>query len=221
MAGADAESSEKEGASKQAGASKNDASKGGLALKAAGWFALFGLLAAVYVLFSAVSKPADPGFKIYAVGAMKKLEVVRDPPSQPLDTFTDATGAARSLADFRGKVVLLNLWATWCAPCIEEMPTLGALQEAYKGRDFEVVAVSIDRADIRAKAQADLARLSGNRLAFYQDPSAALAYKVKVTVGVPVSVLYDRDGREIARYAGAADWNSAEARALVDAALAD
>lgn len=209
MAGADAQSPEKE------------APKGGLALKAAGWLALIGVLAAVYVLFSAVSKPADPGFRSYAVGAMKKLEVVREPPPQPLDHFTDAAGASRSLADFRGKVVLLNLWATWCAPCVEEMPTLGALQEAYRGRDFEVVAVSIDRSDIRAKAQADLARLSGDRLAFYQDPSAALAYKVKVTVGVPVSVLYDRSGREIARYAGAADWNSAEARALVDAALAD
>jgi thiol-disulfide isomerase/thioredoxin len=189
-------------------------------LKAAGGVALVGLLAAVYVLFSAVSKPADPGLRAYAVGALQKLEVVREPPPQPLDHFTDATGASRSLADFRGKVVLVNVWATWCAPCIEEMPTLGALQEAYAGRDFEFVAISIDRADIRARAQQDLARLAGGKLAFYQDPSAAIAYKIKVAQGVPISVLYDRTGRELARYSGAADWSSPEARSLVDAALA-
>ncbi len=191
------------------------------ALRLAGWLALVGLLAAVYVLFAAVSKPADSGFKVHAVGAMKKLEVLRDPPAQPLDHFTDASGASRSLADFRGKVILLNVWATWCAPCVEEMPTLAALQAAYQGREFEVVAISIDRADVRTRADADLAKLTGGKIAFYQDPSTAIAYKIKPAVGVPISVLYARDGREIARLSGAANWSSPEARALIDAALAE
>jgi thiol-disulfide isomerase/thioredoxin len=203
-----------------AGADAQSSKRGTWALKAAGWLALVGLLAAVYVLFTAVSKPADSGLKAYAVGAMKKLEVARDPPPQPLDRFTDESGASRSLADFRGKVVLVNLWATWCAPCVEEMPTLAALQASTSPDAFHVVAISIDRPDVRARAQAELAKLSGGKLAFYHDPSAAIAYKVKVAYGVPISVLYDRGGREIARYSGAADWASPEARALVDAAIA-
>lgn len=189
-------------------------------LKAAGGLALVGLLVAVYVLFSALSKPGDPGFKAYAVGPMKKLEVVAEPPPQPLDRFFDENGLQRSLSDFRGRVVLVNLWATWCAPCVEEMPTLGALQENFKDRDFVVVAISIDRADVRPKAQETLGRLSGDRLRFFQDPSAAIAYKVKTTYGVPISILYDRSGREIARYSGAADWSSPQAKALIEAAVA-
>lgn len=192
-----------------------------LTLKAAGWLGLFGLLAALYVLFTAVSKPADEtSLKRFATGEMQKLVVVRDPPAQPLNVFFDATGAERRLSDFRGKVVLVNLWATWCAPCIEEMPTLAALADGYRGREFELVAISVDRNDMKARAQSDLKKLAGESLDFYQDPGSAIAFEVKAQ-GMPTTILYDRSGREIARLAGAADWSSAEARALVDAALGE
>jgi len=190
-----------------------------LTLKVAGWLGLFGLLAAVYVLFSAVSKPADDtSLKRFATGEMQKLVVARDAPKQPLNVFYDATGVERRLSDFRGKVVLVNLWATWCAPCIEEMPTLAALADAYRGQEFALVAISIDRNDMKARAQGDLKKLAGERLDFYQDPGSAIAFEVKAQ-GMPTTVLYDRSGQEIARLAGAADWSSAEARALIDAAL--
>jgi len=189
-----------------------------LPLMAAGWLALIGLVAAVYVLFSALSKPADDGYRRFATGAMASLELARDPPAQPLNRFTNADGAELSLSDFRGKVMLVNLWASWCAPCIEEMPTLGALQAAYDGKGLSVVAISIDRADVKPRAMRDLAELSGGKLAFYQDPSAAIAYESKAR-GMPTSILYARDGREIARLSGAANWASPEARALIDAAL--
>ncbi|MBL8557747.1 MAG: TlpA family protein disulfide reductase [Hyphomonadaceae bacterium] len=192
-----------------------------MTLKAAGWLGLFGLLAALYVLFTAVSKPADEtSLKRFATGEMQKLVVVRDPPAQPLNVFFDATGAERRLSDFRGKVVLVNLWATWCAPCIEEMPTLAALADGYRGREFELVAISVDRNDMKARAQSDLKKLAGESLDFYQDPGSAIAFEVKAQ-GMPTTILYDRSGREIARLAGAADWSSAEARALVDAALGE
>lgn len=187
-------------------------------LAAAGWLALFGLLAAVYVLFSSLSKPADDGYRRFATGAMASLVVAREPPAQPLNRFTNAAGTEMSLADFRGKVTLVNLWASWCAPCIEEMPTLGALQAAYDGKGFVVAAISIDRMDVKPRAMRDLTQLSGGKLAFYHDPSAAIAYEVKAR-GMPTSVLYARDGREIARLSGAANWASPEARALIDAAL--
>lgn len=190
-------------------------------MKAAGWLALAGLLAAVYVLFTAVSKPGDEtSLKRFATGEMQKLVVVRDPPAQPLNVFYDATGAERRLSDFRGKVVLVNLWATWCAPCIEEMPTLAKLADAYRGREFELVAISVDRNDMKARATEDLRKLAGDSLAFYHDPGSAIAFEVKAQ-GMPTTILYDRSGQEIARLAGAADWSSAEARALVDAALGE
>lgn len=190
-------------------------------MKAAGWLALAGLLAAVYVLFTAVSKPGDDtSLKRFATGEMEKLVVVRDPPAQPLNVFYDATGAERRLSDFRGKVVLVNLWATWCAPCIEEMPTLAKLADAYRGREFELVAISVDRNDMKARATEDLRKLAGDSLAFYHDPGSAIAFEVKAQ-GMPTTILYDRSGQEIARLAGAADWSSAEARALVDAALGE
>lgn len=190
-------------------------------MKAAGWLALAGLLAAVYVLFTAVSKPGDDtSLKRFATGEMEKLVVVRDPPVQPLNVFYDATGAERRLSDFRGKVVLVNLWATWCAPCIEEMPTLAKLADAYRGREFELVAISVDRNDMKARATEDLRKLAGDSLAFYHDPGSAIAFEVKAQ-GMPTTILYDRSGQEIARLAGAADWSSAEARALVDAALGE
>jgi thiol-disulfide isomerase/thioredoxin len=191
-----------------------------LALRVAGWLALGGLLAAVYVLFTAVSKPADSGYGRFARGELAELVTARDAPAQPLNRFVNAAGTELSLADFRGRVTLVNLWASWCAPCIEEMPTLAALQAAYPKERFAVVAISIDRKDMAARAEKDLKKLAGDRLAFYIDPSSAIAYEMKAR-GMPTSVLYARDGREIARYSGAANWSSPEARALIDAALAE
>ncbi|MET0182178.1 MAG: TlpA disulfide reductase family protein, partial [Caulobacterales bacterium] len=142
-----------------------------------------------------------------------------DAPAQPQTLLRDAAGASTTLAAYRGKVVLVNLWATWCAPCVTEMPTLGALARRFEGRDFVVVPVSIDEVAKIPDAAAMLTRLSGGSLAFLNDPSRAIAFETRAA-GLPTSILYDRNGVEIARLAGDADWGSDEAAAMIEAALA-
>jgi thiol-disulfide isomerase/thioredoxin len=133
-------------------------------------------------------------------------------------TFVDADGAAKSLSDWRGKVVLLNVWATWCVPCREEMPMLDKLEAELGGKDFQVVAVNIDRGGAE-KPKAFLAETGVTHLALYTDPPGKLFSKVKA-VGMPTTLLIDREGREIGRLVGPADWDSPEAIALIKAAIA-
>lgn len=122
--------------------------------------------------------------------------------------FQDGTGRTYSLAEFRGRVVLLNIWATWCAPCREEMPALDRLQAKLGGADFEVVALSIDRQGTEA-VRKFFADVGVKSLQIYIDPSAQAMSKVGA-VGVPMTLLIDRDGREIGRRAGPAKWDTAQ-----------
>jgi thiol-disulfide isomerase/thioredoxin len=122
--------------------------------------------------------------------------------------FTDGSGKPLSLAEFRGKVVLLNLWATWCGPCREEMPTLDRLQAALGGPDFEVVALSIDRAGMGV-VEAFYAEIGVKNLARYIDESGKAAQQLNA-VGLPTTLLLDREGREIARHVGPAEWDTPE-----------
>ncbi len=181
--------------------------------------AAVGAGALVYALFMASSKPPADGYARYAQGAMSKLEVVADAPDQPGQSLRDGNGEATSLAAYRGQVVLVNLWATWCAPCVEEMPTLGALHRRFEGQGFAVLPVSIDEDAKIDDAKEMLTRLSGGALPFLVDPSRGIAFEARAA-GVPTSILYDRGGVEIARLGGSADWNSPEAVALIEAALA-
>jgi thiol-disulfide isomerase/thioredoxin len=128
-----------------------------------------GLLAFLYVVFAASSKPQNSaGLMRLARGELSALVVVPDPPPMPLRPLQDAAGAETSLAAYQGEVMVLNLWATWCAPCVEEMPTLGALQRRYGGRVY-VVPISVDGEGQRARAQAQLADLSEGSLPFLID----------------------------------------------------
>jgi len=145
---------------------------------------------------------------------------VKNPaPVQSAMQFIDGADVKHTLAEWRGKVVLVNFWATWCAPCVKEMPTLGALARAEAGPDFAVVAVDFDRDDQRQFAVDELKRLSGGGIDFYADPSFALAFDASAA-GFPTTIIYDRQGNEIARVSGEADWMSQEARALIAAARA-
>lgn len=156
----------------------------------------------------------------FAAGPLKGLEIAKDPVPQPPNSFAGPDGTPTQLSAFHGKVVLVNLWATWCAPCVTEMPTLAGLQRAMGDQDFKVVAISVDREKDAAKAKQELAELGKGSLAFYHDPKMAIVYPLKAR-GFPTSILYDREGKELARLAGEADWNSPEARALIQAAMAD
>jgi thiol-disulfide isomerase/thioredoxin len=141
----------------------------------------------------------------------------RAPEALPETAFIDASGKARSLQDWRGKVVLLNLWATWCAPCRKEMPSLDRLQAELGSDTFEVVAVSVDKTGIEG-ARKFLDQIKVERLGVYADPSIRLGSTLKA-IGMPSSLLIDREGREIGRLVGPAEWDSDDAKTLIQAAL--
>ena len=139
----------------------------------------------------------------------------------PAEPVRDAAGREASLGELAGgEVMLVNLWATWCAPCMEEMPTLGALRRRFAGAGLKLIAVSVDSAADEAKARSELARLSGGSLEFFIEPSRAILFSARAA-GMPVTLLYNREGNEIARLVGGADWASEEAAALIEAALAE
>jgi len=151
-------------------------------------------------------------------GAMAPLLVRPKPLDLPPIEFADGTGAAKSLADFKGKVVLLNIWASWCVPCREEMPALDKLETELGGKDFAVVAVNIDKGG-PDKARGFLAETGATHLGLYTDPTSKL-FAVLKTVGMPTTLVLDRDGKEIGRLIGPADWSSPEAKRVIEAAIA-
>jgi thiol-disulfide isomerase/thioredoxin len=132
--------------------------------------------------------------------------------------FQDADGKDRTLADWQGKVVLLNVWATWCAPCRKEMPALLELKKALGGADFDVVAVSTDRGGLE-KPRKFLTEIGAMELGLYSDGKGTLASRLGI-VGMPTTLLIGRDGREIGRLIGPAEWSSEDAKRLISAAIA-
>ena len=150
-------------------------------------------------------------------GDMRKL-VFSDPAPAPADTFFDEADAAIGLDAFRGKYVLVNFWATWCAPCKQEMPSLAALQSEFGGDDFQVVTIATGR-NPPAGMRRFFAEIEVDNLPLYRDPQQQLARQMAV-LALPISVLLDPDGNEIARLRGDADWASEDAFALFRALLA-
>jgi thiol-disulfide isomerase/thioredoxin len=155
-------------------------------------------------------------------GEVAALAVAQTPFRVPDLTFKDATGAAKTLSDWRGRTVLLNLWATWCVPCRREMPALDALQAKLGGPDFEVVAVNIDTRNPE-KPLAFLKDVGVTHLAYYSDDSAHVFEDLKEAgkaFGMPTTVIVDRNGCEIGDMAGPAEWASDDGVKLVSAAIA-
>ncbi len=150
-------------------------------------------------------------------GGLAKLAQTTPTPV-PETTFTDPEGGTHSLADYKGKVVLLNFWATWCAPCREEMPSLDALQAELGGDDFQVVAIAAGH-NPPAAIQKFLTEADIANLPVRLDPRQGLAREMGV-MGMPVTVLIDRDGNEIARLIGGADWASEASKTLIRQATA-
>ena len=141
------------------------------------------------------------------------------PKSIPQLTFQDANGRAHTLADFKGKVVLLNVWATWCEPCRKEMPALDRLQAELGGDRFQVVPLSVDQQGLPI-ARRFYGEIGIKALPLYVDPTAKAAFTLDAA-GLPVTLLVDRAGREIGRHLGAVQWDSpdvvAELRRLTTA----
>lgn len=141
----------------------------------------------------------------------------KEPEVLPEIKFQDADGRERSLTDWRGKVVLLNLWATWCLPCRKEMPALDRLQASLGSDQFQVVAISVDRTGL-AGAKKFLEETKTPNLAVYADPTARLASSLRAA-GLPATLLIDKEGREIGRLLGPAEWDGEAARHLIQSAL--
>ena len=182
--------------------------------------AAVGVAAVVYVIAGAVIKPQGASdLKSLAHGAMAQLQVTPAGAGAPAPNapFLDAQGHSVTVAQLRSGVTILNLWATWCAPCRTEMPTLAKLQAAYPGQ-IQVIPVAMDQPEDREKARAFIGQYAP--LPFYQDPKLAMTFALSPPAeGLPTTVIYDRAGHERARFSGGADWNGPEARAVIEALL--
>lgn len=157
-----------------------------------------------------------------AKGEIAALTVAKAPRSATELAFLTADGRPVALSDFRGRTILLNLWATWCLPCRAEMPALDRLQAKFGGPGFEVVAINIDTARLDRR-QAFLNEAGVKSLAFYADPKADVFQTLKrvgKVVGLPTTILIDSRGCEIGSMAGPAEWDSPDAFRLIEAALA-
>jgi len=151
-------------------------------------------------------------------GAMSTFLVHKSPKPVPQFAFDGGDGEPTSLDQWRDKVVLLNLWATWCAPCRKEMPSLDRLKAQLGGDNFDVVAISIDRGGLE-KPRAFLEKIGTRNLALYHDPTGQLGSKLKA-FGMPTTLLINRKGEEIGRLIGPAEWDSEDAVKLVETAIA-
>jgi thiol-disulfide isomerase/thioredoxin len=183
--------------------------------------AALAVLAGVYLMGTGESKITPGGNggigKELATGTMAAFVIKPKRSAVPEVTFTDAAGKPLTLAHWKGRVVLVNLWATWCAPCRKEMPALASLQGQLGGKDFEVVAISVDRKGVE-KSSEFLKEIGASMLILYADPSTAALNTLRAP-GLPATVLIDRNGNEIGRLLGPAEWDSPEARALIKAAI--
>lgn len=145
-----------------------------------------------------------------AAGAEKPVPFTVHPSPRAIAdiAFRDRDGKEFRLSDFKGKVALLNVWATWCPPCRREMPTLDKLQSMLGGKEFEVIALSIDRGGVHV-VEAFFMETGVKHLRLFIDQSMAAMRQISV-VGLPTTLLIDREGREVWRYAGAAEWDNDE-----------
>lgn len=157
----------------------------------------------------------------FARGEVAAVNVAKSPLRVPALAFNNSTGKQLTLEHWRGRTVLLNLWATWCVPCRKEMPALDALEQRLGGPGFEVVAVNIDTRDAD-KPKAWLKEVGVQKLAYYADSSARAFQDLKAigrAFGMPTTLLLDPHGCELGTIAGPAEWASDDAIKLIEAAL--
>jgi thiol-disulfide isomerase/thioredoxin len=189
----------------------------GAGMAAGGFFlvlkrlALSTALAALLITPAVLAEGADQGPPI--VGSVENFSRIDPSLPAPDDSFADVGGRTISLADFRGKYLLLNLWATWCGPCVSEMPSLDRLQAALGSDNFAVLPISVDRGGAPLVTDFyDKHRIS--HLGVYVDPSNRIAHSMSVS-GLPTSFLVGPDGRVVGALVGATDWDTPEAIALI------
>ncbi len=189
----------------------------------------FGALFVLYVIIAAGVQRADrPGAELggaaeqrplrdarLLVGEMAEFNYAYTARSTPTVVFNDDPGGAPTrLSDFRGRTLVVNFWATWCAPCKKELPSLNALAGRVRDIEVDVLTVAADPKG-RAAAEAALADLGVDDVTALMDKRLALASAIGGQAALPITIIYDRNGDEVGRLVGEADWASQEAEALV------
>ncbi|MGL5448461.1 MAG: thiol:disulfide interchange protein TlpA [Rhabdaerophilum sp.] len=168
------------------------------------------------------AQPLTAALKPLVKGEVAALQIPTEPARLRDLSFKLPDGRDTTLSAMRGKTVLVNLWATWCAPCRHEMPALDRLQQKFGGPDFEVVAINIDTRNVE-KAKTFLDEVNVKNLALYADPTAKIFQDLKSVgraFGMPTTILLDANGCELAYLAGPAEWSSPDAFAFIGRALA-
>jgi thiol-disulfide isomerase/thioredoxin len=153
----------------------------------------------------------------FKTGQLEQLDFDQDM-TLPASAFMDAAGNPHTFEEFKGKVVVFNIWAEWCAPCVEEMPTLAGLQKAFAGKDVVVVPIAFGYPDARDSAKKKLDELVGGDLPFYYDDKFNVNADAK-SGAFPSTIIYDRQGKEQARLVYPAKWDAPDAVGLVQAVL--
>jgi len=189
----------------KSGIKKNGAVSAGIAACVA-IMAIIGADSSTYALDNGDSGPPRTGW-------MEKFEPSPNPAPAPETTFTDESGTELTLRNFRGRVVLVNFWATWCGPCVREMPSLERLHNKLKGPDFSVIALSEDRKGWE-KIGPFRDKLNLQDLPLYHDVKSKMVFATKAR-GLPTTLLIGRDGTELGRLTGPAEWDTDEAVALM------
>ncbi len=191
------------------------------------WLLLWGGAGAAFLLYVIMSASVSPKSDAPAsalnhdqsllVGEMADFAYAFPPRGAPHIAFLH-DGKQMTLDDFRGKAVLVNFWATWCAPCLKELPSLDKLEQAFGSGKFSVVAIAADPRGPEVARQF-LDRLNIEHLELYADPDLRFAFAIGGADILPVSILYDAEGQEIGRLVGEADWAAPESRRLIESAL--
>ena len=184
------------------------------------WLILWGsigVICSAYVLISASLKPNQAPTQVYLRGEMAGFTLTF-PPRKAGNIPFSFEGDEITLQNFRGKIVLVNFWATWCAPCLKELPSLNALQKRYDSDKFEIVAIAADPRGPEVAGEF-LKKLNIDALPLYADPRLLFTSSIGGANILPVSIIYDKKGTEIGRFIGEADWNSPESNALIQALI--
>lgn len=185
-----------------------------------------GVIAIFAVLVQSCQSPKPPESSTLAeknlelaqfqTGSLQRLQFLASPPDQPRERYVNWAGETMALSDFRGDYLLLNIWATWCPPCVVEMPSLNAFAGDLRGENIAVVTISMDQQDNAIAAF--FAKNNLSNLTNWRDENLTIASKLGKK-GLPLTIIYNPRGIEIARISGEVDWSSDEARGLINEIL--